>query len=117
MRIVHTFSRIHTGNVEQVFYLVENAVPDEEVLHESATVGVGLYEDAAFAVSCIVAVLYKDVAHSCRHLAAYDYGVQTLEVTVADDDVLRRCRRRPSVVVPAALYGNIVVAVVEVYVR
>lgn len=83
-----TLAGILAGNIEEVLHVAENAVFDINTAHESAAVGIGLDIESAFAVAGIVAVLDDDIAHSTRHLASDYHGVQSLEMAVADYDVL-----------------------------
>ncbi len=109
-----TLPGIAARDVEKVLDLTELAIFHEDSGDESAAVRIGLDVETAFAVTGIIAVLDDDVAHTSRHLAADDHCMEALEMAVADDDVLTRHVGCPSVVVAAALYGYVVVAVVEV---
>ena len=116
MVVVEPLSGIAACDVEKVLHLSEMALADVYPPDESATVGVCLYVQSALAVAGIVTVLHNDIPHSGRHLAAYDHGVETLEVAPPYDDILRGLCYAPSVVVASALYDYVVVAVVERYV-
>jgi len=111
--VVHSLAGIHARDVEEVLHFVKLAVPYVQVLHESAAVGVALHVDAALAVACVGAVLHEHVSHSARQFAADNHGMQSLEAAAAYHDVLRWRCAVPTVVVPSALDGHVVVAVVE----
>ena len=42
--------------------------------------------------------------------------MQALEMTVADDDILRGHRRGPTVIIPAALDGHVVITIIEMHI-
>lgn len=86
--IVLHFTSITTGDIKEVFHLVETSVLHIHILCKTTAVGIGLDEDAALAIARIVAVFYNHVSHTCRHFASYHHSVQSLEMAVADNDVL-----------------------------
>ena len=113
--IVLPFTSITAGDIKEVFHLVETAVLHIHILYKTTAVGIGLDEDAALAIARIVAVFYNHVSHTCRHFASYHHSVQSLEMAVADNDVLRRHLGVPSVIVASALDRHVVVAVVKLH--
>ena len=67
MGIVHAFSCIHGSGIEQVFYFVELAIVDVDVVDESASIGIGLDINASFAITAIRAVFYEYILYTSRH--------------------------------------------------
>ena len=88
MMIGQPLASITAGYIEEVFHIAKTAVLYENILHKTATVGIGLDKDATLAITSIIAVLYDDVSYSRRHFATDNHSMQALEMAVSDDDVL-----------------------------
>ena len=113
MMIVHAFARIFRSEEKEVFHLSEFAIVYENVADETAAIGIGFEVDTAFAITGVGAIFDEYIFDTRRHFATQHHGVQTLELTIADDDIGRGTSFFASVVVAAALDGHVVIAIVE----
>ena len=88
MVVVLSLTRISTGYIEEVFHIAKGTVVHIDILHEATTVWIGFDKDATLAIASIITVFYDNVSYSRRHLATDDLGVLSLELAVADNDIL-----------------------------
>ena len=116
MIVVKPFARIFACDIKKVLNLIKHAIPHIKILYETAAVRIGLDVDAALAVSGVVAILHKHIAHSARHLAAEHHRMKPFEMTIAYYDILTWKSHSPAVVVTTALYRHVVIAVVEIHI-
>jgi len=86
--VVCSLACIHGCDIEEVFYLAKLATVEVDIVDEATSVGVCLDVEPSLDIACIVAVFDEYISYSCAHFRTYHHSVQTLEMAVANDDVL-----------------------------
>jgi len=86
--VVCSLACIHGCDIEEVFYLAKLATVEVDIVDEATSVGVGLDVESSLDIACIVAVFDEYISYSCAHFRTYHHSVQTLEMAIANDDVL-----------------------------